>query len=152
MSTEPNKAQTEKKIMGKIIQKAALQNSADLRGVREGYMKPSEVRETEVEFLVDTGAAMLSLPPEIIKKLGLYVTHKRRAVTATGEVIRRVYSPVRVVISGREANMDVMETSADTPPLLGYIPLEMLDLYPNPQKGCPEGNPKYGGGMVTDLL
>ncbi len=134
--------------MGRIVQKAKLQNVGDLCGVQEGYLKPSEIREAEVEFLVDTGAAMLSLPPDRVKALGLYVIHRRKVITATGEVIRRVYSPVRVTILDREADMNVMEISPGSPSLLGYLPLEMLDLYPNPRKECLEGNPEHGGEMV----
>jgi hypothetical protein len=32
------------------------------------------------------------------------------------------------------------------------LPLEALDLYPNPKKRVLEGNPQYHGKMVTDLL
>ena len=45
-----------------------------------------------------------------------------------------------------------MEVPTGTPPLLGYLPLEALDLYPNPKKRVLEGNPQYDGRMVTDLL
>jgi predicted aspartyl protease len=138
--------------MGKILQKATLQNVIDLGAVQRGYIKPSEVRSVEVEFTVDTGAAMICLPPEMIDALGLYVTHTRRVLTGNGEVARRIYSPVRITIFDREANLDVMELPPDTPPLLGYLPLEALDLYPNTAKQCLEGNPKYGGMMVIDLL
>jgi hypothetical protein len=37
-------------------------------------------------------------------------------------------------------------------PLLGYLPLEALDLYPNPKKRVLEGKPAHGGKMITDLL
>jgi len=45
-----------------------------------------------------------------------------------------------------------MEVPTGTPPLLGYLPLEALDLYPNPKRRNLEGNPQYGGRMVTDVL
>ena len=45
-----------------------------------------------------------------------------------------------------------MEVPTGTPPLLGYLPLEALDLYANPKKRVLEGNPQYDGKMVTDLL
>jgi len=92
------------------------------------------------------------LPPDFIEALELYVLHTRKVLTANGEVSRRVYSPVRITINDREATLDVMELPPDTPPLLGYLPLESLDLYPNPVKHCLEGNPKYDGKMVVDLL
>ena len=52
----------------------------------------------------------------------------------------------------REANLDVTKLPSGTPPLLGCLPLEALDLYPNPKERKLEGNPKYDGRTVMDLL
>ena len=138
--------------MGTINQKARLQNSGDLSVARSGKLPRTEVRMLEVEFLVDTGAAMLCLPPEQIAASGLRKLHEREVVTANGVVKRGVYEPVFIQVLDREANLDVMELPAGTPPLLGYLPLEALDLYPNPKERKLEGNPKYDGKMVMDLL
>ena len=138
--------------MGKIMQKATLQNAGDLDAVQRDYIHPSEVHEVEIDFIVDTGAAMICLPPDVIAALDLYETHRRRVLTANGEVTRRIYSPVRISINDREATLDVMELPPDTPPLLGCLPLEALDLYPNPVKQCLEGNPQYNGKMIIDLF
>ena len=138
--------------MGRITQKASLQNSADLAAMRDGRLPQTKVRSVETELLVDTGAAMLCLTPSLIERLGLHKTHERDVITGNGIVKRAVYEPVRIQILDREANMDVMEVPAGTPELLGYLPLEALDLYPNPKKRVLEGNPAYDGKMVTDLL
>jgi len=138
--------------MGKIIQKARLSNSAQMAAVRAGKLARSRVRSLEVDFLVDTGAAMLCLPPKEIEALGLRKLHKRDVVTANGLVKRGVYEPVRIEIMDREADLNVMEVPTGTPPLLGYLPLEALDLYPNTKDRKLEGNPKYDGKMVMDLL
>ncbi|HEU0011651.1 MAG TPA: retropepsin-like aspartic protease [Verrucomicrobiae bacterium] len=138
--------------MGRIIQKAKLTNSGDLAAVREGRIKPGKVRSVEVELLVDTGAAMLCLTPKVIGQLGLHKINEREVITANGIVTRAVYEPVLIQILDREANIDVMEVPTGTPGLLGYLPLEALDLYPNPKKRTLEGNPAYDGKMVVDLL
>jgi len=138
--------------MGKIIQQATLQNTADVGAVQAGYLEASQIRSVNLELLVDTGAAMLCLPSNMIEQLGLFKTHERPAITANGEVVASVYSPVRLQILDREANLDVIELPMGTPPLLGYLPLEALDLYPNLQRQTLEGNPKYDGRMVMDLL
>ena len=106
----------------------------------------------EVEFLVDTGAAMVCLPISSIQAMGLKPLHSRNVITATGRVERTIYSPVMLKIFDREANLDVMEVPDGVPPLLGYLALENLDLYPNPTKQILEGNPLYDGKMVMDLL
>ena len=138
--------------MGKIVQKAKLENSGDVLAVQEGYITADKIRSLEVEFLVDTGAAMICLPVDKIKSLGLKAQHTRDVITASGKVERMVYSPVHITIFDRDANLDVMELPEGVPPLLGYLVLESLDLYPNPNKQILEGNPKYDGKMVMDLL
>jgi hypothetical protein len=64
---------------------------------------------------------------------------------------RRIFCPFRE-IKDSEADMNVMELPVGTPPLLGYLPLEALDLYPNIKAQTLEGNPKYNGKMVINLL
>ncbi len=138
--------------MGKIIQKAIIENTGDLMAYNEGYVTKDKIRKMEIDFLVDTGAAMICLPPSIINSLGLRPDHKRMVNTANGKVERTVYSPVKIHIFDRMSNIDVMDIPEETPPLLGYLALESLDLYPNPTKQILEGNPKYDGKMVMDLF
>ncbi len=138
--------------MGKIVQKANLLNLADLMAYREGYKSSEQIRRMDVNFLVDTGAAMLCMPIDLIEKLGLHESHTRDVVTENRRVKRRVFSPVQIKVMDREADMNVMELPIETPPLMGYLVLETLDLYPNPAKQILEGNPKYDGKMVMDLL
>ena len=138
--------------MGKIMQKAIIENAYDIGAFKEGYISEDKIRRMEVEFLVDTGAAMVCLPISSIKAMGLKPLHSRNVITATGRVERTIYSPVMLKIFDREANLDVMEVPDGVPPLLGYLALENLDLYPNPTKQILEGNPLYDGKMVMDLL
>lgn len=136
----------------RIVQKARLENTVDTGAARAGKLPRNKIRQVEVDLLVDTGAAMLCLTPNVIEKLGLNKLHERDVITGNGLVKRAVYEPVRIHIFDREADMNVMEVPTGTPPLLGYLPLEALDLYPNPKKRVLEGNPQYDGKMVTDLL
>ena len=138
--------------MGKIMQKAIIENAYDIGAFKEGYISEDKIRRMEVEFLVDTGAAMVCLPISSIQAMGLKPLHSRNGFTATGRVERTIYSPVMLKIFDREANLDVMEVPDGVPPLLGYLALENLDLYPNPTKQILEGNPLYDGKMVMDLL
>ena len=138
--------------MGKIMQKAIIENAYDIGAFKEGYISEDKIRRMEVEFLVDTGAAMVCLPISSIQAIGLIPLHSRNVITATGRVERTIYSPVMLKIFDREANLDVMEVPDGVPPLLGYLALENLDLYPNPTKQILEGNPLYDGKMVMDLL
>lgn len=126
--------------------------NADVYAVQAGYLESSQIRRVELQLLVDTGAAMLCLPSDVIEQLGLFKMYERPAITASGQEMVNVYNSVRLQVKDREANIDVVELPIGTPPLMGYIPLEMLDLYPNPKTQSLEGNPKYNGEMVIDLL
>lgn len=138
--------------MGKIIQNAIVENAGDMLAVSDGYITPDRVRRIEVKFLVDTGAAMICLPIDQINLLGLRPRQLRDVITATGKIQRRIFDPIQIKIMDREGILEVMELPEGVPPLLGYLALESLDLYPNPAKQILEGNPKYDGKMVMDLL
>jgi predicted aspartyl protease len=140
--------------MGRVFQKALLQNSGDLFKNREGLISESDIKSLEVEFMVDTGAALICLPTEMIQKLGLQKQSSRNARTATGVVERNIYSPVKVTIRDRDANLDVMEIPGgiDVPPLLGYLALEALDLYVDAKGQKLIGNPATDGKMYIDLF
>lgn len=134
------------------MQKAVLENSGDLLAAEQGLIPREKIRKLEIDFLVDTGAAMICLPPSKIQVLALHPDHKRMVNTANGKAERTVYSPVKVYIFDRKSNIDVMEIPEETPPLLGYLALESLDLYPNPVKQILEGNPEHGGKMIMDMF
>ncbi len=142
----------EVKNLGRIIQKAEIENTFDVIAFTKGSIPKEQVRKIEIEFLVDTGAAMVCLTPNLIQTLGLEPLYVRNVITANGKVQRRVFSPAQIRIWDRESNLEVMEIREGTPALLGYLALESLDLYPNPLKQILEGNPKYNGKMVMDLL
>ncbi len=61
--------------MGKIMQKAIIENAYDIGAVKEGYISEDKIRRMEVEFLVDTGAAMVCLPISSILAMGLKPRH-----------------------------------------------------------------------------
>jgi hypothetical protein len=61
--------------MGKIMQKAIIENTYDIGAVKEGYISEDKIRRMEVEFLVDTGAAMVCLPISSILAMGLKPRH-----------------------------------------------------------------------------
>jgi predicted aspartyl protease len=138
--------------MGKINQTATVENAGDLHALREGYITADRVRRMEIQFLVDSGAAMICLPIDQINLLGLRPRNTRDVITAAGKMQRRVFDPIQIKIMDREGILEVMELPEGVPPLLGYLALESLDLYPNPAKQILEGNPKYDGKMVMDLL
>jgi clan AA aspartic protease len=138
--------------MGKVIQKAKLLNIADVIYYEKGDIQKDQMNEIEVNFLVDTGAAMICLPPDLIEKLDLFPLTERNARTATGIVKRMIYSAVRLNVLGREGDFNVMSLSEGVQPLLGYIPLQALDLVVNIPNERLEGNPEHNGEFVLYQL
>ena len=138
--------------MGKIIEKVQVKNFIDLINMIEGKINESQIKTEEFDAVIDTDAIFLCLPPDIISKLGLIHSHSRKIITANGEVMRRIFSGAVITIQGRETQMSVMENDQTTPPLLGYLVLEDLDLVPDlkAQKLIP--NPAHDGKWITDLL
>jgi clan AA aspartic protease len=137
--------------MGKTIEKVTLKNFADIVKHAEGMIKEDEIREVEVEALVDTGAAFLCLPPKEIEKLGLLYSHTREVSTANGKVERRIFSGAVIIIKGRDIQMQVMENDPTTPPLIGYLILEAMDFVVEPKSQKILPNPAHDGKWIIDL-
>ena len=110
------------------------------------------VRKVTVRALADTGSALLCLHRDTIRRLGLIQFQTARVRTANGEVDRPIYGTARITILGRQCSADVMEIPDDVSPLLGYIPLESLDLVVDPRKRKVVPNPESGGKYTLDLL
>lgn len=136
--------------MGRITVKIKVENSVDVVLALQGQLPPEKVRFIEIDALVDTGASLLCLPAADINALGLTKIGKRRVTTANGKVMRNIYGNARLTVLNRICTIDAIElTGEDTPPLLGYIPLENLDLVANPTKEILE--PAHGDEIVLDL-
>ena len=138
--------------MGRIVQRTTVINSGQQFAADNSLLDREKVKSIEVDFLVDTGASMICLPSSLIAVLELRQVKQKQAMTANGVVNRWTYSPVTIKIFDREADLNVMELPEGTTPLLGYLALEALDLYPNPHKQILEGNPATGGKMIVDLM
>jgi len=138
-------------IMGKTTEKVIVKNFGDILMLDKGLIKKNEIRSTEIEAIVDTGAAYLCLPPNVIDKLGLLSSHSRKVTTANGNVERRIFSGAVILILGRDIEMQVMENDATTPPLIGYLVLETMDLIVDTRSKKLIPNPEHDGNWVMDL-
>ncbi len=93
--------------------------------------------------LVDSGAAELALPTEIIDKLRLEQLGTIGVRTADNSLHEyRVFGMVELEVQGRQCHVRVIELPRGSEPLLGAVPLEEMDwhisplerkLLPNPQ-------------------
>ena len=139
--------------MGKVVVEVELVNAFDLEAIRLGQLKPEDVRRTKISALVDTGAPLLCIPEEEIKKLGLPVFRTATSRFANGQTAeRKIYGPVKIQVMGRIDAVLAMACHPGMPALLGQIPLEGLDLIVDPkrQRLLP-GHPDYPNEQLVEV-
>ena len=139
--------------MGRVMTKVKLTNTVDVQEGERGLLRPDEVRQVEVEALVDTGATMLAVPRDVAEKLGLKERGRRRVRYADGRVADVPWvGPITVEILGRETMCEALVEAAGTTPLIGQIPLEALDLVVDPRTRDVSVNPASPDMPMMDLL
>lgn len=117
--------------MGRVTTTIELTNICDPR------------RKIELTALVDTGVTMLSIPEDVIKKLGLRVIRQATSKYADGrKEVRNIYGGAQLKVLNRVCTVDVLAGHAGQPSLLGQIPLEGLDLVVDPRRQLLTTNPE----------
>ena len=115
--------------MGEIVVEIELENSGDRRLFEAGYREAGEIRQLRIRAVADTGAVMLALPQDAVRRLGLNEVGSVATSFADG---RRgslpVAGPLTVRIGDREmpTNCVVVPIGADA--LIGQAVMEVLDL------------------------
>ncbi|MDI6794482.1 MAG: retroviral-like aspartic protease family protein [bacterium] len=106
---------------------------------------PEELQGQDVscDALVDSGAAELSLPANLVEQLKLEELGTIRAYTADGaEHEYRIMGMTEVEVQGRICQVRVIEIPRGAEPLLGAVPLEEMDWHISPMEKKLMPNPK----------
>jgi len=105
-----------------------------------GYVKvsakigdPEQRRVKEVEFLVDTGASYMVVPPSVAEELGLKPIKKAKVTLADKREVDAGYAFAYISLLGREAPVTVLVFESPMP-LLGTFTLQVLGLEVDPAK------------------
>ncbi|MBM4034544.1 MAG: hypothetical protein FJ291_22595 [Planctomycetes bacterium] len=138
--------------MGSTFAEVEVENYSDIEAREASGNGRIPVRKVKVRAQVDSGSALLCLHRGTIEKLGLRLYYTAKVRTGGGEVDRRIYAPAQVTVLGRHCIVEVMEIPDSLPQLLGYIPLEYLDLVIHPKSRKLVPNPESGGKWMLDLL
>ncbi|MFQ6114490.1 MAG: aspartyl protease family protein [bacterium] len=138
--------------MRRIAVKIKVENLMDVLLAERGELSPEQIRSIEIDALVDTGATLLCLPSKTIADLGLSLLGTRTATTARGSIEQRVFRGAQLSIMRRTCTVDIMELQDGIPALVGYIPLENLDLQPDVQNRTLVPSRGSGNKMVMDLF
>ena len=115
--------------VGKVVVEIELVNAVDEANLLQGNLSPGKVRKVRIQAIVDTGSTALSVPEDLIKKLGLPVLSQVISKYADGRrEPRNVYGPALIRLMNRQEVVSVLSGHPAQPALLGQIPLEGLDL------------------------
>jgi clan AA aspartic protease len=140
-------------VVGKVMTKVRILRPDDHVAVDTGRLRLDEVPSLEIDMLVDTGAVMPALPEEIVEALDLPRQPRKRPVRMADGTVRELeICDLGMVILGREFLGNALILPRGTTPLLGQVPLEVLDLVVVPGTGEVTTNPAHGGQWVVDLL
>ncbi|MBI3554272.1 MAG: aspartyl protease family protein [Elusimicrobia bacterium] len=121
--------------MGEIRVKVRLENERDIFEFERGRIGKKKVRTAEIDAIVDTGAVMILLPRDLVKRLGLRKFDKTTVALADEQRIEldRV-GPLSLSIGNRRMVTDCLVGPPGCEPLIGQLVLESLDLIPDPAR------------------
>jgi len=137
--------------MGTVYADITIKNAGDVINVERGYLDGSDIRETMVSAIVDTGAGTLVISEEIREKLGLGIKGIRQATLANNyKETCKIAEPVEIIWKNRSSVCQPLVVSGADEVLLGAIPLEDMDLIVDPAKQELIG--RHGDEVVTMIL
>ena len=120
-------------VMGEVHAEIELINGIDLGNSQKNIIGEEEVRRISVRALVDTGSAMLCINENIQEYLQLPVSGTKRAQLADGTIIEcKIVTNVDVKFHNRETTCRALVLPGEAEPLLGFIPLEDMDVLIDP--------------------
>jgi clan AA aspartic protease len=122
--------------MGLTYANIQLQNGNDVSDYNRKRIGEDEIRQIEINALVDTGSIMLAINEPIRAALDLPIIGKKVSQLADGTRIELpVAGSIMVRYLDRWCITSALLLPDDQEPLLGAIPLEEMDLYIHPGRG-----------------
>jgi clan AA aspartic protease len=107
-----------------------------LRNWQNDSLPPDQRGEDiECQAIVDSGATELALPADVVERLRLVPLRTRRVKTADGRVHEyRLMGIVELEVQGRVCEVAAIELPLGAEPLLGAVPLEVMDWHISPNE------------------
>ncbi len=115
-----------------LQQKGKAEGSMGTFRVQIGVGGYERERWTQLNALVDTGAAITAIPASVLRELGVEPTMRRRFESAYGETREMDIGQTWVSVEGEEVFTFVLFNEEGTTPLLGAMALEMAFLGVDP--------------------
>jgi clan AA aspartic protease len=119
--------------MSSTYTEITLKNPVDVDNAVNGLIKQSDVRQTTIQALVDTGSTELVINEKIRRKLGLRIVADCEIELADDRPVPcRETGAVEVHWKDREISCNAVVMTDHGEVLLGVLPMEALDLTVNP--------------------
>jgi clan AA aspartic protease len=122
--------------MGLVYTEITLKNGLDVGFAKKELIKKSDIRQTTLQALVDTGAWTLVINKDVREQLGLDIVGRdtQPSTLADGsETYCQIAGPLEVHWQNRRVLCDALLLPDAKEILLGAIPLEAMDLTVNPR-------------------
>jgi len=121
--------------MGLVYAEITLRNAGDVSNEQRGIIKESDIRQTTVTAMVDTGAVTLVINEKLRTQLGLAVRGSRQVSFANDtKEICKTTEPVEIQWNNRSCAVRALVVPDSSEVLLGAIPLEDMDLIVDPAR------------------
>ncbi|GHV01874.1 hypothetical protein FACS189485_01070 [Spirochaetia bacterium] len=120
-----------------VYEDLVVRNSEDVSDFSRGRIKESEVRQTTVHFKADTGAHRNVITRDVFERLGLCKEGEQTFKLAGGQPARMdVSGQMEIIWHDRRIELDAAIAPPGSNNLLSITAMELLDIMPDPSKGC----------------
>lgn len=138
--------------MGLVYADVEITNLADETLCEEGYLTIDKIRKMSVKIMADSGAIRLTINEEIRSKLGLRKRSAMDVLLADGtKRTLEVAGPVKIRFKDRDCITDAFVLPNNEEPLLGTVPMELMDLIIIPSAEKLDYNPLHPDGPLYSL-
>jgi len=136
--------------MGKVKVPVLLTNYVDKKNAEQGIITEKDIKKSEVNMLVDTGATMIVIGEDLAEKLGIQKEEEVYLKLADDSIQKR-YKGHGLLVNYHDRSCltgcIILEKGVE--PLLGQIPLEEMDLVVDCNNKRLIPNPQSIGGKVV---
>lgn len=138
--------------MGLVYADIEIINFADETLSEDGYLPKERIRKVIVKAMADSGAIRLSINENIKNQLGLRVRQQLNISLADGtKRTLDVAGPIRLKFGDRDCITDAFVLPDNEEPLIGAVPMELMDLVIIPSENKLMYNPMHPDGPLYSL-
>ena len=138
--------------MGLTYADIELFNYADETLNEDGYLPKEKIRKVTIKAMADSGAIRLAINETIKQQLGLRVRQQLNISLADGtKRTLDVAGPIRLKFKDRDCITDAFVLPGNVEPLLGAVPMDLMDLVITPAENKLVYNPLHPDGPLYSM-